>query len=232
MMAARYKAIQPSELIPMPQSTTRLMYWHVNLDQALQFAREAHSRVVNSDGSIGQRRKAPAGTRGDDYIWHPIAVAGLVASTPTVTPEMLAAAYLHDVVEDAGVTQDEIARRFGQSVAQLVDWLTDHTGAEDGNRATRARAVRERLACAPAAAQTIKVADVLHNCQSILAVDRKFARVYLPEKHRLLQCMSRADSNLLAMAKQCVQEGLTRLGMQLEANAADPCAKSHHKPKV
>jgi (p)ppGpp synthase/HD superfamily hydrolase len=75
---------------------------------ALEFATTAHA-------SINQRRKYT----GEPYIVHPIAVAELVRSVPH-TPEMIAAAYLHDVVEDTPVTIEEIREEFGPQVAELV----------------------------------------------------------------------------------------------------------------
>jgi (p)ppGpp synthase/HD superfamily hydrolase len=78
--------------------------------RALEFAIAAHA-------SIDQRRKYT----GEPYIVHPIAVAALVRSVPH-TPEIIAAAYLHDVVEDTPVTIEEIRAEFGDEVAALVDW--------------------------------------------------------------------------------------------------------------
>ena len=61
----------------------------------------------------------------------------LTVATVKHTPEMICAAYLHDVVEDTDVTIDEIEREFGDTVANLVYWLTDISKPEDGNRAAR-----------------------------------------------------------------------------------------------
>ncbi|HPR40034.1 MAG TPA: HD domain-containing protein [Oscillospiraceae bacterium] len=76
------------------------------LNRALLFAAEKHSGVF---------RKAT----GMPYIFHPMEAAA-VAATVTNDPEVLAAALLHDVVEDAGVTEEELRLNFGERVAALV----------------------------------------------------------------------------------------------------------------
>src|SRR5882672_10206982 len=92
---------------------------------ARAFAGEAH-------GGINHLRKYTK----DPYIVHPEEVAGIVASRPH-TPEMIAAALLHDTVEDTPVTINDIRQRFGPVVAGLVDDLTDVSNPTDGNRVTR-----------------------------------------------------------------------------------------------
>src|SRR5690606_38890864 len=99
----------------------------------LNFAMKAHAEVRNPDGSIGQKRKYT----GEPYILHPMSVAGIVATTPFATKTMIAAALLHDVVEDTTYTLKDIEDRFGKEVARLVDWLTDLSTPADGNRAKR-----------------------------------------------------------------------------------------------
>lgn len=79
--------------------------------QALQFARKAHG---------DQQRKYS----GEAYIEHPIRVAELVRSVAH-TPEMICAAYLHDVVEDTPVSLQDIERKFGRKIMALVEELTD-----------------------------------------------------------------------------------------------------------
>src|SRR3546814_286061 len=79
------------------------------VQSALDFAIEAHG---------DQKRRS-----GDPYITHPVAVARLVASLH-MDPPTLAAALLHDVVEDCGVTRETIQAKFGDDVALLVDGAT------------------------------------------------------------------------------------------------------------
>jgi hypothetical protein len=61
---------------------------------------------------------------------------------------------------------------------------------------------RAHTAAAPAAAQTVKVADIISNTRSIMEHDEKFAVTYLAEKRLLLDVMTRADSTLLTRARE------------------------------
>ena len=140
---------------------------------------------------------------GDPYIVHPIAVSEIV-KTVAHTDEMVAAALLHDVVEDTPVTIDEIKIKFGSKVAELVGWLTDISRPEDGNRKTRKTLDRKHSAEAPADAQTIKVADLIHNTDSIERHDPSFWKVYKQEKIALLSVLTKADPTLVRIAQQQV----------------------------
>lgn len=152
--------------------------------RALEFATAAHT-------AIGQLRKYT----GEPYIVHPIAVAEIVRTVPH-TEEMIAAAYLHDVVEDTPVTIGEIESEFGAEVAALVGWLTDVSKPGDGNRAVRKAMDRDHIAAAPAEAQTIKVADLMDNTRTIRDLDPDFWRTYRREKVALLDAMTQADARL------------------------------------
>jgi len=162
------------------------------VERARVFATAAHATV----GQVRKYTFAP-------YIVHPTEVASTVATVPH-TDVMLAAAYLHDTVEDTGVTIEDITREFGHEVAGLVSWLTDVSRPEDGNRAVRKARDREHIACAPAAAQTVKLADLIANSRSIMAHDPAFAKIYLEEKRMLLEVLTRGDAALMARARSIV----------------------------
>lgn len=153
---------------------------------ALRFATKAHGE---------QMRKYT----GEPYIVHPIAVAEIVRSVPH-TPEMIAAALLHDVVEDTPVTLEEVKDKFGAKVAQLVAWLTDISTPFHGNRLARKELDRQHIALAPIEAKTIKLADLIHNSISIRAGDPDFWKVYRAEKLRILDVLQDGDPSLLAQA--------------------------------
>ena len=160
------------------------------LDDVLKFATKAHG---------DQKRKYT----GDPYIVHPIAVAEIVKTVPH-TDAMIAAALLHDVVEDTPVTIQEIETKFGSKVAELVGWLTDTSRPEDGNRKTRKSIDRLHSADAPAEAQTIKLADLIHNTESIEKHDPSFYKVYKQEKIALLDVLTKGDITLRKIAQQQV----------------------------
>ena len=159
-------------------------------ERALAFASEAH-------GSINQRRKYT----GEPYIVHPIAVAEIVRSVPH-TEAMIAAALLHDVVEDTPVTIEDIRSAFGEEIAELVGWLTDVSKPSDGNRRKRKHLDLLHTAKAPAAAKTIKLADLIDNTRSISAHDPSFWPVYRREKEALLQVLKEGDALLWQRAAE------------------------------
>lgn len=148
----------------------------------------------------GQKRKYT----GEPYIAHPAAVAAILRAHPR-TPEMLAAAWLHDVVEDTSATLFDVRSKFGGLVAMYVEALTD-CGHEVGNRAARKALDRHRLSRASGAAQTIKVADMIDNTSSIVAHDPDFARVYLREKRATLDVLTNAYPALRALARHVLEE--------------------------
>jgi (p)ppGpp synthase/HD superfamily hydrolase len=159
--------------------------------KARLFATAAHD-------AVGQQRKYT----GEPYINHPAEVVDIIERNAIhFTDRQLAAAWLHDVVEDTGVSLELIAQEFGGYVAKLVEHLTDVSKPEDGNRAARKAIDLEHTAkCCPAAA-TIKVADLISNSRSIMERDPEFAKVYIPEKLKTLEVLkNKADPALYEMA--------------------------------
>jgi guanosine-3',5'-bis(diphosphate) 3'-pyrophosphohydrolase len=160
------------------------------VERARMFATAAHA-------AVGQLRKYTF----EPYIVHPAEVAEIVASVGG-SDAQVAAAWLHDTVEDTGVTSELIRKEFGDEVATLVGWLTDVSRPDHGNRAARKAVDRAHTASAPAEAQTIKLADLICNTKSIVAHDPEFARVYLAEKRALLEVMTKGDARLREQAMQ------------------------------
>src|SRR3546814_18291645 len=101
------------------------------VSNALAYAAAAH-------GSIDHVRKYT----GEPYLHHPIAVMEIVSSVPH-TEDMLAAALLHDTIQDTSVTQDDFNRAFGPTIAKLVMELTQQ--GHYGHRAARNSAESVRV---------------------------------------------------------------------------------------
>ena len=152
------------------------------IDRAKFFAEVAHA---------GQTRKYSD----DPYITHPIRVSEIVAHNQG-TDEMIAAALLHDVVEDTPVTHDEILDKFGANVSDLVFGLTD-VDLSKGNRKTRKALDRDRIASSSADVQLIKLADFIDNTTSIVQHDPSFAKLYLQEKSQMLDVMDKVKDHPL-----------------------------------
>ena len=122
---------------------------------AALFAAEKHA---------AQRRK---GIAAEPYVNHLIEVAELVsAADPEPDTDLVIAALLHDTIEDAGVTEEELRERFGADVAHLVLEVTDDKSLPKEERK------RLQIANAPkksARAQAIKIADKISNLRAILS---------------------------------------------------------------
>ncbi len=164
-------------------------------EQVKRSALERKAFKFASASHAGQTRKYT----GDPYIVHPVAVANIVRSVAH-TEIMIAAALLHDVVEDCGVSHLTIRNEFGNEVAALVFWLTDISINLPANRKTRKDLDRRFIAMAPAAVQTIKLADLIDNADSIRQNDPDFWVVFQKEKAALLEILTEGDPILIERA--------------------------------
>ncbi len=169
--------------------------------QAREFATVAHQR-------INHRRKYTK----QPYEVHLKSVAHIVASV-TDDEEMIAAAWLHDTVEDTAATHYDIEQQFGKEVHDLVYALTDISKQGDGNRATRKGIDRAHLARASVRAKSVKLADLIDNLRDICKHDAKFAKVYLQEMTALLEVLGEGDEVLLRRAGRELSRCSGKLGL-------------------
>ena len=132
---------------------------------------------------------------GEPYVTHPVAVATIVAQLGLDAPTV-AAALLHDAVEDTNVTLEAIAERFGPTVARVVDGVTKLDRLQfDSKEAQQAATIRKMLIAMASDWRVllIKMADRLHNMQTLAVMpewkQRRTAQetldVYAPLAHRL-----------------------------------------------
>ncbi|HQX03549.1 MAG TPA: RelA/SpoT family protein [Flavobacterium sp.] len=146
---------------------------------------------VAVDAHKDQRRKS-----GEAYIFHPIAVAKIVAAEIGLGATAIAAALMHDVVEDSPITVHEIEKMFNPKIAQLVDGLTKIAKVKtDQEISMQAENFRKMLLTLNDDVRVIliKLADRLHNMQTMESmVDYKQAKIasetlyiYAPLAHRL-----------------------------------------------
>jgi GTP pyrophosphokinase len=151
-----------------------------------------HAFEVAVDAHKNQRRKS-----GEAYIFHPIAVARIVASEIGLDATCIAAALLHDVVEDnPDYTLADIERMFGETIARIVDGLTKISSLnKDKDVSTQAENFRKMLLTLNDDVRVIiiKIADRLHNMQTMdsMRADKqeKIASetlyIYAPLAHRI-----------------------------------------------
>ncbi len=146
---------------------------------------------VAVDAHQDQRRKS-----GEAYIFHPIAVAKIVASEIGLGATSIAAALMHDVVEDTDITVADIEKMFNPKVAQLVEGLTKISQVQkDLNVSMQAENFRKMLLTLNDDVRVIliKLADRLHNMQTMesmpehkqIKIASETLYIYAPLAHRL-----------------------------------------------
>ena len=121
------------------------------LDRAIEFAVRAHA---------GTERRG----KGFPYVVHPLEAMAIV-STITSDQEILAAAALHDTVEDTDVTIDDIRTQFGERVANLV--RIESVGDDEGTWHERKQKAIDLIADAPRDAKIVAMGDKLSNMRAI-----------------------------------------------------------------
>ena len=151
------------------------------INKAYEAAREAHQQQQRSSG--------------ESYINHPIAVARIVADLG-LDEVSLAAALLHDAVEDTDITLDDVEREFGHQVAAIVDGVTKLDRLSFDSREEQQAATMRKMLVAMAKdirVLVIKLADRLHNMRTLAAVSlekqqrvaQETLDIYAPLAHRL-----------------------------------------------
>jgi len=149
------------------------------IERAFEVANRAHA---------GQRRKS-----GDPYITHPVAVAAILAELG-MTPPTLAAALLHDTVEDTAYSLESLRGEVGEEIAMLVDGVTKLDKVKYGD-AAQAETVRKMVVAMSKDIRVlvIKLADRLHNARTWRYVPahkaekkaKETLEIYAPLAHRL-----------------------------------------------
>lgn len=120
------------------------------------------------------------------YIIHPIRVAGMIAIHPDSTREMVAAAYLHDVLEDCDFEPVDLMNAFGSEVFDLVESLTNPSKGSPLSRYERKRMDREHVAQISDKAKLIKLVDRIDNLWDLTQAPDDFLELYLRESRLLL----------------------------------------------
>lgn len=180
------------------------------VQRAQDFATNAHKR-------IDHKRKYTQ----QPYAVHLAAVAKIVSSV-TDDEEMIAAAWLHDVVEDTPATLYEIETSFGVDVTELVENLTDISKPSDGNRQQRKEIDRRHIAAATVRAKTVKLADLIDNCRDICKHDPRFAMTFLKEMNTMLAVLTEGDPELFKQARNAHDRCQHKLSSRSESIRTEP----------
>jgi (p)ppGpp synthase/HD superfamily hydrolase len=152
---------------------------------AAQFAEEAHR------GQVRKYKRVP-------YVYHPARVAGRVALHSKATEDMVAAAFLHDVVEDTPFNLSDISIATNDAVAAMVSQLTNPSKNLKLPREDRKALDRAHLTKACWGAKIIKMIDRLDNLGDMDGCEAQFANLYAQESLLLAETVGDADPALKA----------------------------------
>ena len=175
------------------------------LETIKQYADEAHGSQM--------RKYTP-----ERYIVHPVRVMETCRKYTNDTA-VLAAALLHDVLEDTPVTRQQLYEFLvsvvphgeADRIISLVVDLTDVYVKKDFpklNRRTRKAKENERISKTQPDSQTIKYADIIDNCNEIVVHDPDFARVFLFECRANLKVIDKGNRELYQLAKETVDKAI------------------------
>ena len=180
--------LENKEIAKQYKELLRISYLQLN-EEDKKLIRLAFDTAV--DAHKDQRRKS-----GEAYIFHPIAVAKIVASEIGLDAASIAAALLHDTVEDTEYTLDDIERLFGSTVAKIVHGLTKISNLKkDTDISLQAENFRKMLLTLNDDIRVIiiKIADRLHNMQTMdsmpehkqVKIASETLYIYAPIAHRI-----------------------------------------------
>ncbi len=172
------------------------------INDAYLLAREAH---------MEQRRKS-----GEPYIMHPVAVAKIVAEELRLGANPIIAAFLHDVVEDTPYTVEDIAERFGDDVAFLVDVVTKKKKKSTASHSSQIDNYKQMLNSLhyDIRALLIKLSDRLHNMRTLnsmrpdkqMKIAGETDYFYAPLAHRLGLYYIKREMENLSFRYRCPRE--------------------------
>lgn len=148
--------------------------------------------IIAEELHRGQERKYT----GDPYIVHPMRVGGKVYNHQIASPVTVAAAYLHDTLEDTKYTGEKMLEEFGPDVVCLVIELTNTSKSTGLSRPGRKSLDRLRLRKVSHEARIIKMIDRIDNLGDMSEADEKFKRIYAEESVLLAEAIGDADTEL------------------------------------
>lgn len=151
--------------------------------------RKAHGFAAKAHAGVFRRWS------GEPYIEHCERVAARLSALG-FGPEVIAAALLHDVIEDTGIPRSVIEAEFGPVVAELVVEVS--SPKVKGNKAARFKAKLSHLAGASYEAASLKLADMIDNSSNIAEHDPLFAAGYLAEMREILPLLAHGHPELVA----------------------------------
>lgn len=159
------------------------------IESAKLFATECHKN---------QKRKFT----NEPYIIHPQEVSEMVAKIGG-SPEMVAASWLHDVVEDCGIKIEEIRRRFGDKVSNLVSELTTPGNIDSGKKSEY---IAKKMETMSSDGLTIKLCDRLNNVSGFKTAAPNFISKYVPKTKFIMDSIEASGRVLDSNQKKLISQ--------------------------
>lgn len=163
--------------------------------KAKEFARISHA---------GQVRKYTK----EEYFWHPFRVATATMALDYATEEMVAGAFLHDVIEDCGTEHQYIQDMFGKETANIVLGLTSYSKQikSTANRRERKKMDMEYLLSQSDSVKVIKMLDRIDNLQDLSTFgEEDFRKLYKHESINLHAILEMADLQVAKKLMKVIQ---------------------------
>jgi len=174
------------------------------------FANSGHQRITIQHNPAQQSPEA-----------HLKSVAQIVSSV-SEDDQMIAAAWLHDIVEDTEVTIDDVERQFGIQVAKLVHELTVVSHPARRYRAASFALTKQHFSKVSDAAKTVKLADLIDTCRDLYKNNWALFRTYAAEANELALLLNGGNTRLLAKLKRDLNK---------YASSAQPTLPSEQMPQ-
>ena len=177
--------------VPVPEVTITSL-----LEKVVAYNPEADEELIaQAYGMAHAAHKGQVRKSGEPFVYHPLATADVLADLH-LDSTTIAAALLHDVLEDTNVRKEELAARFGEEVADIVDGVTKLKRLPSGNlEDAQAESLRKMIVAMSRDVRVIiiKLADRLHNMRTLAYLKREnqlkkateTLEIYAPLAHRL-----------------------------------------------
>jgi GTP diphosphokinase / guanosine-3',5'-bis(diphosphate) 3'-diphosphatase len=177
--------------VPVPEVTITSL-----LKKVAAYNPEANEELIaEAYGTAHAAHKGQVRKSGEPFVYHPLATADILAELH-LDSTTIAAAILHDVLEDTDLTKEELESRFGEEVADIVDGVTKLKRLPSGNlEEAQAESLRKMIVAMSRDVRVImiKLADRLHNMRTLAYLKREnqlkkateTLEIYAPLAHRL-----------------------------------------------
>src|SRR5215210_1523257 len=177
--------------VPVPEVTITSL-----LRRVAAYNPEADEELIaRAYGTAHAAHKGQVRKSGEPFVYHPLATADILADLH-LDSTTIAAAILHDVLEDTQITKEELEKRFGEEVADIVDGVTKLKRLPSGNlEDAQAESLRKMIVAMSRDVRVIiiKLADRLHNMRTLAYLKREnqlkkateTLEIYAPLAHRL-----------------------------------------------